>query len=83
MTLAAFQLLTPRAQLLLALQEGIYLAHRWEEGYVKNLYYLPNSEQGLFAEVGFDNSHECLIILRTVTSSVLLEEYAHDVQLPE
>jgi hypothetical protein len=83
MTLATFQLLTPRAQLLLAMTEGSYLAYRWEEGYGRNLYYLPNSRQVFFIEVGFSNSQECLIVLRSFTSSVLLEEYAHGVQLPE
>jgi hypothetical protein len=83
MTLATFQLLAPRAQLLLVMTEGSYLAYRWEEGYVKNLYYLPNHRKGFFIEVGFNNSLDCLIVLRTVTSSVLLEEYAQGVQLPE
>lgn len=83
MTLAAFRRLPPRTQLLLVMHEGTYLAHRRDEdACLTNLYYIANGEAGFFTEVGFDDRQECLIVLRSLSSAVLLEEYAQGVRLP-
>jgi hypothetical protein len=84
MTLAAFRQLPPRRQLLFVMHNGTYLAHRRDEdACLTNLYFVPNGEHGFFTEIGFDDRQACLIVLRSLSSSVLLEEYAQGVILPE
>jgi hypothetical protein len=83
MNLDTFRLLSPRAQLLFVMTQSTYLAHRWdEENNVRNLYHLPGQGRGFFTEIGFNDSRECLVILRSFCSSVPLEEYTQQVQLP-
>lgn len=49
-------------QLQYVVSEGSYLAHRWERAqHCVNLYHLPDSARGFFAEVDYD---EVLIELR-------------------
>jgi hypothetical protein len=83
MTLYKFRLLSPRAQLLLVLMEGTYLAQRWDEevGGV-NLYYLSDEGRGFFVEAGYNDDQYCFVVLRSFSSSVPLEEYADRVRLP-
>jgi hypothetical protein len=84
MTLAAFHQLPPRRQLLFVMHEGTYLAYRRDkDACLTNLYFVPNGEDGFFTEIGFDDRQVCLIVLRSLSSSVLLEEYAQEVILPE
>jgi hypothetical protein len=84
MTLTAFRRLSPRTQILVVMKEGTYLAcRRDEEQCLTNLYYVPDGLYGFFAEIGFDERQECLMVLRSLNSSVLLEEYAQGVRLPE
>ena len=84
MTLSTFRLLSPRAQLLVVMTEGIYLAHRWGENKrVLNLYYLPSRGPGFFSEIGFNDSQDCLVVLRSFVSSGPLEDYAQGVRLPD
>jgi hypothetical protein len=83
MTLYTFRLLSPQVQLHLVLTRGTYIAQRWEDEGGVNLYHLPDDGRGFFAEVGVNEEHECLVVLRSFSSSVPLEDYAHGVRLPE
>lgn len=83
MTFYRFSLLRPRAQLLHTLIAGIFLAQREGVGSPVKLYYLPDGARGFFVEVGFDNAHECFVVLRSFSSSVPLVDYAHGARLPE
>ncbi|MGI4741614.1 MAG: hypothetical protein ACRYG7_41130 [Janthinobacterium lividum] len=83
MTFDAFRLLSPRAQLLVVLLEGTYLAQRWEDENGFNLYYLPDEARGFFAEVGIDEAQDCFVVLRSFSSPVPLADYAQGMQLPE
>lgn len=82
MTLDTFRQLSPRAQLLVVLMEGTYLAQRWEAEGGVNLYHLPDEGRGFFAEVGIEQEQDCCVVLRSF-SSVPLEDYTHHVHLPE
>lgn len=83
MTLYLFRLLSPDVQLRYTVERGTYLAQRWEDDGGVNLYYLADGGRGFFAEVGWDRVAEQLVLLRSFSSAVPLEDYAHYVQLPE
>jgi hypothetical protein len=48
-----------------------------------NLYYCADEGRGFFAEVGTDDGRWQAVVLRSFSSSVPLEDYAHGVQLLE
>lgn len=83
MTFDAFRQLSPRAQLLVVLMKGTYLAQRWDEevGGV-NLYYLSDGGRGFFVEVAYDDDQARFVVLRSFNSSVPLEDYAQRMRLP-
>jgi hypothetical protein len=83
MTRYKFHLLSPRAQLLLVLMEGTYLAQRWDEevGSV-SLYYLCDEGRGFFVEIAIDDAQDRFAVLRSFRSSGPLDEYAQRVRLP-
>jgi hypothetical protein len=83
MTLAHFQQLSPRAQLLVVVLEGTYLAQRWETEGGVNLYHLADESRGFFVEVGIEEEADALVVLRSFCSSGPLEDYTHYVPLPE
>lgn len=83
MTLDTFRQLSPRAQLLVVLTEGTYLAQRWEDEGGVNLYHLPDAGRGFFVEVVMEQEQQRFVILRSFSSSIPLADYAHYVQLPE
>lgn len=83
MTLAHFQQLSPRAQLLVVVLDGTYLAQRWEAEGGVNLYHVSDGNRGFFVEVGIDEEADSLVVLRSFHSSGPLEDYAHYVHLPE
>jgi hypothetical protein len=83
MTLDKFRSLAPRVQVTLALMRGTYLAHRWEDEGKVSLYYFADGGRGFFVEAGYDESQQRAVVLRSFSSSVPLEDYAHGVQLPE
>ena len=83
MTLAGFRQLSTRAQLLAVLTEGTYLAQRWEDEGGVNLYHLPDAGRGFFAEIAIEQEQQRFLVLRSFSSSIPLEDYAHYVQLPE
>ena len=83
MTLTFFRQLSPRAQLLVGLTEGTFLAQRWEDEGGVNLYHLPDGGRGFFVEVVIDREQERFVVLRSFSSSIPLADYAHYVQLPE
>jgi len=57
------------------------LATRWEDVHASVLlYHLPG---GLFAELCYDTVANHITHLRSFTSSVPLEDYAHYIQLPD
>lgn len=77
-----FCLLSPNAQLYWVFKCGIYLAHRGGE-VGTNLYYCANKERGFFVEISYDASQLQAMVVRSFSNSVLLEEYAQSIQLPE
>lgn len=81
LTLAHFQLLRPRAQLVYVLTEGTYLTQRWQSTALTNLYYLPDKGRGFFAETGLDEALECFVVLRSFGGGGPLEEYARLIQI--
>jgi hypothetical protein len=83
MSFYAFRLLSPVVQLYWVLKHGTYLAQRWEDEGGVNLHYLPDEGRGFFVEVGVDESQQRAVVLRSFSSSVPLEDYAHGVRLPE
>jgi hypothetical protein len=89
MTLHTFQLLWPTEQLALVLEEGTYLAQRWDEESALNLYesavnlyHCAGDGCGFFVEVGINDGRGQAVVLRSFSSSEPLDEYVHDVQLP-
>lgn len=70
-------------QLRYVLERGTYLAQRWEDEGGVNLYHLPDEGRGFFVEVGIDDGRGQAVVLRSFSSSVPLEDYAHGVRLPE
>jgi hypothetical protein len=83
MTFYFFQLLALEVQLRYMVVRGTYLAHRWANNSGVNLYYLADAGRGFFGEVGYDEAKQDAVVLRSFTSSVPLEEYTHEVRLPE
>lgn len=83
MTLHTFQLLSPTDQLAWVLEEGIFLAQRWEEEGAISLYHCANESRGFFAEVAYDSYKHGAVVLRSFSDSEPLADYAHHVQLPE
>ena len=81
MSLYYFNLLSPEVQLRYTLNRGTYLASRWEEKSGVNLYHVPGERGGFFVELGIEQGQ--LVVMRSFTSSVPLEDYTHGVQLPE
>jgi hypothetical protein len=82
-TLYSFKLLSPVVQLYWVLKHGTYLVQRWEDEGGINLYYCADTGRGFFVEVGYDASQHTAMVLRSFSSSVPLEAYAHLVRLPE
>jgi DNA-binding PadR family transcriptional regulator len=82
MTLYLFRLLAPKVQLLYVLERGTYLAHRWEDDGGVNLYHLLDKGRGFFVEVGIDDGRGQAVVLRSFSSSLPLEDYAHGLRLP-
>ena len=83
MSLYTFQLLSPAVQLYWVLKHGTFLAQRWEAEGGVNLYYCADEGRGFFVEVGYDESKQQAVVLRSFSSSVPLEDYASSMQLPE
>ena len=83
MTFYAFRLLSPVAQLYWVLKQGTYLARRWDGECGINLYHCEDEGRGFFVEVGTDADWGQAVVLCSFVSSGLLEEYAHEVRLPE
>jgi hypothetical protein len=82
MTFYAFRLLSPVVQLYWVLHRGTYLAQRWDDESGVNLYHCEDEGRGFFVEVGIDDGRGQAVVLRSFTSSVPLEDYAHGVRLP-
>ena len=82
LTLVRLQLLRSRAQLLYAVTQSTYLAQCCHGSSIVSLYHLPDEGRNFFAETGFDAVRNCFIMLRSFSSSVPLEDYAHYVELP-
>lgn len=82
-TLDLFRQLSPEVQLRYVLDQGTYLAQRWEEQGGVNLYHLPDEGHGFFAEIGVGEADERFVVLRSFSSAVPLEDYPHGVRLPE
>lgn len=82
MSFDAFCLLTPNAQLYWVFKHGTYLAHRGGE-VGTNLYHCANEGRGFFVEISYDASQLQAMVVRSVSSSMLLEEYAQAIRLPE
>jgi hypothetical protein len=80
MTLYEFNLLPYERQLVGVFETGTFLARRWEEEDGINLYHLPG---GFFVEVYYDTYVNQIVRLRSFTSAAPLEDYAHEVRLPE
>jgi hypothetical protein len=83
MTFYAFHLLSPVVQLYWVLNHGTYLAQRWEDEGGVNLYHLPDEGCGFFVEVGVDDGKGQAVVLRSFSSSDLLEDYACYMQIPD
>jgi hypothetical protein len=83
LALSQFQLLSPRAQLLLIVLEGIFLACRREKKASISLYFLADGARGFFSKVGLDEAQGCFVVLRSFGSSVPLMEYVVNIALPE
>jgi hypothetical protein len=69
-TLYSFKLLSPAVQLYWVLKHGTYLAQRWEEEGGVNLYHCADEGRGFFVEVGYDDSQQAAMVLRSFNSSV-------------
>ncbi|MGI4735061.1 MAG: hypothetical protein ACRYG7_07775 [Janthinobacterium lividum] len=82
MSCYVFRLLSPVVQLYWVLQHGTYLAQRWEDKGGVNLYHCADEGRGFFVEVGIDDGRGQAVVLRSFSSSVPLEDYAHGVRLP-
>lgn len=62
------------------LQHSTYLAQRWEDEGGVNLYYLAAEGRDFFGEVGVDEKKELPVVLRSISSAVPLQDYAHYVR---
>lgn len=82
MNFYAFRRLSPVVQLLWVIRHGTYLAQRWDDESAVNLYHCAGDGRGFFVEVGIDDGRGQAVVLRSFSSSVPLEDYAHEVQLP-
>ena len=69
-------------QVYYALTRGTYLAQRWENEGVVNLYHCADDGRGFFVEVGYDEATQAAVVLRSFSSSVPLADYALGVRLP-
>jgi hypothetical protein len=83
LTLIRFQLLRSRAQLLYVMTTGTYLAQRWQGTRIINLYYLPDTGRGFFAETSLEEKQDCVMVVRSFGDSVPLADYARYIHLPE
>jgi hypothetical protein len=75
LTFNRFQLLSPRAQFLLTMLEGTYLAQHDQGKAGVTLYHLPDGAQGFFIEVGFNKTQGCFAVLRSFVRGMLLDKY--------
>ena len=82
MSLYNFRLHSPVVQLYWVLKYGTFLAQRWENEGGVNLYHCADEGRGFFVEVGIDEGTQQAVVLRSFSSSVPLEDYAHRIQLP-
>lgn len=80
MTLDDFNALPRVPQLLHLLDQGIYLARRWQDGHIFSLYHLPS---GFFAELHHDRSSNEILRVQAFTGAAPLDAYAAAVQLPD
>jgi hypothetical protein len=78
-----FLQLSSRAQLIVVLSEGTYLAQRYQDetGNV-NLYHVDDGRRGFFAEVGLDEEQGGFVVLRSFNGSALLADYTPYVWFP-
>jgi len=83
MTPYEFSLLPYERQLVLLFDEATFLARRWEEEDGVNLYHVEGSAGGFFVEIYYDTHANEIARLRSFRSSVLLEDYAVSVRLPQ
>ena len=83
MTIDCFKQLAPRVQLVVVLSEGTRIAAQQQGRFTLTLYYVPDGGRGFFAEVGVNATLQRIVVLRSLGSSALLEEYTQGVQLPE
>lgn len=83
MNFSAFRLCSPVAQLYWVLQHGTYLAQRWGEEGGTNLYHCADGGRGFFVEVGVNDGKGFAVLRRSFTDTDPLEEYSHDVLLPQ
>jgi hypothetical protein len=60
-----------------------HLPQRWDDESGVNLYYCADKGRGFFVEVGINDGQGRAVVLRSFVSSVPLDDYAHEVQLPE
>jgi len=63
------------------LERGTYLASRWEDEGGVNLYHVLGAHGEHFVELGVEQERS--MVLRSFVSSVPLEDYTHEVRLPE
>lgn len=82
LTFKRFQLLTPRAQFLIVVLEGIQLAKRGCQEAQIALYHLADERRGFFIEVGYDTVQRCYVVLRSFIDSIWLEDYLQAIILP-
>lgn len=75
-----FNLLPYERQFVTVLDDGDFLATRWEEEDAVNLYHLPG---GVFVELYYDTHANAIVRLRSFTSAGPLADYAAGVRLPE
>ena len=83
MSFYAFLLLSTEGQLRYVFTHGTFLVSRREQGKETILYHLADGCLDFFIELGVDKEQTRFFVLRSFSSSVLLEDYVHEVRLPE
>jgi len=80
MTLYEFNLLPYERQLVVVIEQGGFLATRWEEEDAVNLYHLPG---GVFVELYYNTHTNTIVRLRSFISTTPLEDYVVGVELSD
>jgi hypothetical protein len=83
MNFDTFRVLSPLVQLFSVWKVGTFLTQRWDEDGNIKLYHVADEGRGFFVEVGLNEEHNRPVVLRSYVSSVPLEDYSHNVRLPE